>query len=221
MGGRGQEAGQHDERGHDQRPRAAAARLVTREERDARNIEPHADRQQPFILCGRAAGGRHAEQPVERPTRAHDGRPQGRRLRPAVIDPDRGRERGSHERDGRMARYECCRAGKNPTEREQAVANTGRRAEGDEAARQRPLRPLSAVDVYVEDVVEHHAGRVETEARGDRQPERQRRPAKPPRLRHDQEAGEHVGHGRRMVGQPEESQPGEQMSQVCSQSSVR
>ena len=41
--------------------------VMAGEERDPRDIEPHADRDGPFGSRGRAAGGRHAEQPIEGP----------------------------------------------------------------------------------------------------------------------------------------------------------
>ena len=123
----------------------------------------------------------------------------------ATIAGSQARTKLSVRAGGNLRQHHGRAAGQHDPQCQQLPAQPAGRAQRDAAGRQRPIGLLLAVEFDVEDVVEHHAGRVEQgRCRGeqaerphaDRQ-ERQRLPvvAEGPGGLDEEETHRHVGHG--------------------------
>jgi hypothetical protein len=207
MPGGDDEARRHHHQARRQAGAAAAARLVAGIDRDPGHVDRHAERDQPLAAPRWPAGGRHAQQPVEPPAGAHDGRPKRRAPGVPIVEPDRQRQAGADGRGPGMARCYGGGAGGHGTAGQQALADPRGAANADRPPRQRPLGPLAPVDFDILDVVEHHARGIEAERGQHGQPAGGGGPCGTRPVGRHEEAGEHVGGRRGMVGEPHEPEP--------------
>ena len=168
----------HERRRSTSVPAPAPARLVAGEERDAGHVDAHADRDQP---SGAAPAGPPAavmpSSQLSARQRAHHRRAEGRGLCMAVVESrSRRSARPRRTRATAACRDERRGAGRDGCRSPSAGCPTA-------AAAPTAIRPLGSgrsgrsarSSRHVEDVVEHHAGRVEPERR--ERPPTSRRPA--------------------------------------------
>ena len=216
-----QKAHQHGQSCQQQGRTAALPRLVAGVKRDACDVQPHASRQQPLVWYVWPTGRRHTQKPIERAAASHRNGPPRRELGVTVVRPHRCGKASAHKGHGRLPRDKGCSASTHAADREESIGHRGSRLDINQSTGQRTLWPLGTVEFQVQDIVEHHASTVKTNARSNGPPQRRGWPLECLRLRYDQEASQHVGNSRRIIRQSQQSQPCQQECHELSRSPRR
>ena len=180
-------------------------RLGAADHGDPGDEQPIGGRRRPGDRPAQLRGVRHPQQQVEPAAGAHEDGAEGRVLHPGVVGQDAGGEDDGHDRrDDRTAGQ-----GQRRAEQQPQAAQPGGRPDGNPPGGQGAARPLGAVDLEVEHVVEGRARGVEHHRRRD---QRQPAPRLGQRAADEQPARQAVRRGGQDVRQPDQLQVGRESS---------